>query len=202
MMALSALLLALLLQHAAAQDTAKPGDPLETPSTSTAVALEDCGLVPGETYRIGLNKLQLPDGRVIINWSHCRLPIGIRLSMQYDEIPPDESEDEPNKTPISQEEIQQKINGDTQTAAVRQIDAFLKRYPDVLLLEARVTAPCMTDGVSDPIGGVFVDDLVRRVAALGIDQSRVTIRETVCDSARHDVKIEAVVLKVTSPVKQ
>ena len=201
-MAASALFLSLLLQHAAAQDTAKPGESPETPSTSTAVALEDCGLVSGETYRIGLNKLQLPDGRVIINWSHCRLPLGVRLSLQYDEIPPDESEDEPNKTPISQEKIQQKLNGDTQTAAVRQIDAFLKRYPDVLLLEARVTAPCMSDGVADPIGGVFVDDLVRRVAALGIDQSRVTIRETVCDSTRHDVKIEAVVLRVTSPVKQ
>jgi hypothetical protein len=49
---------------------------------------EDCGLLPGETYRVDALHLLRPDGTVIQNWTDCYLPVGATLSVGIAEIAP------------------------------------------------------------------------------------------------------------------
>ena len=83
--------------------------------------LQDCGLVPGETYRIGINQLQLPDGRVISNWRMCQLQEGIRFSVQYEESTPEasvEPDPQADKTPTPPAQVQPALDSSPQAAAV------------------------------------------------------------------------------------
>lgn len=180
------LLLSLLLSTSRAADeaTAPSGD-----------GLEDCGIVPGETYRIGINRLQMPDGRVLTDWHHCRLDVGVRLSLLYDEVPPDEPDLGADKTPIDAGRIQPALDGSAQAASASGIDAFLRKHPEVLLLEARVTAPCGADGTPDPVGRASADDLASRISDLGVDPARIRIVEAKCTAGLRAVRIEAMVVR-------
>ena len=160
--------------------------------------LQDCGLVPGETYRIGINQLQLPDGRVISNWRMCQLQEGIRFSVQYEESTPEasvEPDPQADKTPTPPAQVQPALDSSPQAAAVGRMGAFLAKHPEVILMEARVTAPCLVDGSADPIGRSAAEDLVARVSTLGVEVGRISVREMPCSAGTRSVRIEAVVVR-------
>lgn len=203
------LLTALLVARAWALDPCGSNEwELCVPQTSERV---DCGLVPGESYRIGLNALQLPDGRVLRGWRNCRLGEGITFSMKYDEAPPAEGgeqappahpqelQDPPppptDETHIAPEDVSQKLDSSAQASSAVGIASFLSKHPEVVLLEARITAACTADGSPDPIGQLAAEDLIRRIGGLGVQLERITVAVRPCSSTARGVRIEAVVVR-------
>jgi hypothetical protein len=49
---------------------------------------DDCGIVPGETYKVDATTLLRPDGSGIANWQDCYLPVGTVLSAGIVEVDP------------------------------------------------------------------------------------------------------------------
>jgi len=177
----------------------------EDPQSADHEAWEDCGLVAGETYRIGRNTLQLPDGRVITGWSACDIPVGVRFSLWYDEVPEappatTQKQQDPtlpaaDKTPIPSSGVSQMLDSSAQAASVASIVSFLSKHPEVILLEVRVTGPCLADGSEDPIVSATAADLASVLRAVGIPQERARVVSRQCVPGGKGVRIEAVVVR-------
>jgi hypothetical protein len=48
----------------------------------------DCGISPGERYTVTLRGLVFPDGSLLVNWSECKIPEGVVLTVAWDEAGP------------------------------------------------------------------------------------------------------------------
>lgn len=100
-----------------------------------------------------------------------------------------------DKTPTPPPQVQPALDSSAQAATVGRISSFLSKHPEVILMEARVTAPCLADGSADPIGRAAAEDLMGRVSSLGVDAGRISVREMPCSAGTRSVRIEAVVVR-------
>ncbi len=100
-----------------------------------------------------------------------------------------------DKTLIPPEDVSQRLDSSVQAAAVEGVVAFLSKHSEVILLELRLSGPCLSDGSNDPLAEAAAADLVSRLTAVGVPQDRTRVAIRQCIPGGKGVRIEAVVVR-------